>query len=83
MSANLPHCISARKAYNYSREAPKIGECGDMPDEQRAGQKAFNELYAVSPEIANQIRGGKYDPFYDDTRLQAFYLEVDRIRANQ
>jgi len=54
-----------------------------MTDEQRAGQKAFNELYAVSPEIANQIRGSKYDPFYDDTRLQAFYLEVDRIRANQ
>lgn len=39
----------------------------------RAGQRAFNALYKVSPDLANRIRGTEYDPFNRDERLEAFH----------
>lgn len=39
----------------------------------RAGQAAFNTLYMVRPDMADQIRGGALDPFYVDDRLPAFW----------
>lgn len=39
----------------------------------RKGQAAFNALYLLAPYLANWIRRGPYDPFYDDERLPAFY----------
>lgn len=41
----------------------------------RAGQAAFNELYRIRPDLANEIRGRftTLDPFYRDENLPAFY----------
>jgi hypothetical protein len=47
--------------------------------EERAGQTYFNVLYSINPEIANKIRGTKYDPFHDDTRLILFREKVDEL----
>lgn len=47
---------------------------------QRRGQRAFNDLHASDPAIAEQIVGTEFDPFYDDTRLQAFYGRVTELR---
>lgn len=38
----------------------------------RYGQALFNDLYRVAPEIADRIRGGEDDPFYEDRRVPAF-----------
>lgn len=42
----------------------------------RNGQAAFNVLYSMHPELAQEIRGTDLDPFYDDSRLYAFYTWV-------
>jgi hypothetical protein len=47
----------------------------------RAGQKAFNDLYANDPALADAIRGTEADPFYDDSRLTIFWDRVDEILA--
>jgi hypothetical protein len=36
----------------------------------RAGQGLFNALVLVVPELAEEIRGGDLDPFYDNSRIQ-------------
>jgi len=51
--------------------------------ELRPGQIAFNELYATDPAIANLIRGSEFDPFYDDSKLGAFYEKVKELRNSQ
>lgn len=38
----------------------------------RYGQALFNDLYRVAPEIADSIRSGEDDPFYEDERVPAF-----------
>jgi hypothetical protein len=52
-----------------------------MTSTLRPGQKAFNELYAQDPAIADQIRCTDADPFYDDRRLDAFRKRVAELRA--
>lgn len=47
----------------------------------RAGQRAFNELYRTDPALADLIRGGADDPFYDDARLPRFEAKVAALRA--
>jgi hypothetical protein len=42
----------------------------------RLGQTYFNTLHQMDPECANMIRGGPFDPFYDDAKIPAFMLEV-------
>jgi hypothetical protein len=49
----------------------------------RAGQVAFNELYATDPATADSIRGSEFDPFYDDSKLGAFYEKVKELRNSQ
>jgi hypothetical protein len=45
--------------------------------EQRHGQAAFNALYEVAPEVANEIRGStSCDPFHRDDRMGAFAAYV-------
>ena len=36
---------------------------------QRTGQYFFNRLYDFRPDLADQIRGTEYDPFYDDLKV--------------
>ena len=39
---------------------------------QREGQAAFNAVYELWPNVADSLRGTSYDPFYDDSRKDAF-----------
>jgi len=41
--------------------------------ESRMGQICFNTLFEFRPELAEEIRATEKDPFYDDSRLRAFY----------
>jgi hypothetical protein len=43
----------------------------------RQGQAAFNALCKVSPILAEEVRGSLRDPFYQDSRLDAFYEYVE------
>ena len=42
----------------------------------REGQAYFNVLKDMHPEIADEIRGGLFDPFYDDDTVTAFIAEL-------
>lgn len=44
----------------------------------RIGQRAFNALAAVEPDIADSIRATDADPFYDDGRIEAFVRALVR-----
>lgn len=39
----------------------------------RFGQSAFNALYDLHPEIANEVRGTENDPFYNDKVMPDFW----------
>jgi hypothetical protein len=39
----------------------------------RLGQTHFNVLYDHAPHVADKVRSTIADPFYDDTRLKAFF----------
>lgn len=45
----------------------------------RAGQTYFNLLHDVRPDLANQIRATRMDPFHDDSRIPGFltWLEIN------
>lgn len=42
----------------------------------RMGQTFFNVLYNLHPDAANALRARRFDPFYDDTRIAAFLVQV-------
>lgn len=42
----------------------------------RQGQEAFNNLHMTHPDIAREIQGTEYDPFYDDSKLETFNERV-------
>ncbi len=42
----------------------------------RKGQAAFRALEAVDTELADRIRNTAVDPYFDDRRLDAFYVAV-------
>lgn len=52
-------------------------------EHQRRGQRAFNELYEQDREIADAIRATEFDPFYDDSRLDAFHARVAQLRRER
>jgi len=43
---------------------------------QRKGQAYFNLLYRFRSDLANSLRSGPYDPFYNDDRLTDFLVTV-------
>lgn len=53
----------------YSQYLAKVHT--ERPSEQRPGQWAFNLLYKVRPDLAEEIRTSVLDPFHDDSRLPA------------
>lgn len=48
----------------------------DHPDCIRHGQHIFNSLYNLEPEIANKIRGTRFDPFYNDEKIPLFWCRL-------
>jgi hypothetical protein len=49
----------------------------------RYGQSLFNALYEINPEIANKIRGGRFDPFYSDELVQPFFSSIKMVISEQ
>jgi hypothetical protein len=42
----------------------------------RTGQAYFNALYTLYPEVADAVRATDADPFYQDSRLDAFFEAI-------
>lgn len=55
-----------------------IGTIAWRTPDLRNGQRAFNVLHAMRPDLSEQIRATDLDPFHDDDRLEAFYAWVER-----
>lgn len=49
------------------------------PDELRLGQHAFNFIYDIEPDIANQIRGTDKDCFYLNDKMSDFFEEAHKL----
>lgn len=45
----------------------------------REGQSAFNALYDLYPEVANEIRGSDCDPFHRDSNLEDFWDKMAEL----
>lgn len=45
----------------------------------RYGQAVFNAAYHLYPVYANMLRTTKYDPFYEDSRVNAFIEELLKL----
>jgi hypothetical protein len=64
--------MTIKKAVEYKDDIIAISKLTDeyrsMYDWRR-GQCLFNALYALYPDIANQIRGTDVDPFHRDERI--------------
>ena len=57
-------------------DAKKMHEAFDY---LRVGQCMFNILYERYPKVADEIRGSKFDPFYQDSRIEEFKNKVKEI----
>lgn len=55
----------------------EVGSLKGKPKELRAGQYIFNTLYLVRPDLADKIVATDIDPFYLDSRLNAFWTFLD------
>ena len=42
----------------------------------RKGQAYFNYLYQLHPDVADEIRGTEFDPFYNDSRIEKFLNKI-------
>jgi len=45
--------------------------------EWREGQALFNALQEEHPSLAASVRGSLNDPYYDDSRIEAFWAYVE------
>jgi hypothetical protein len=77
MSEDRDESLTERVA---SAAVPDVISSGGGAETLREGQRAFNELHTRDPELAEIIRGSDCDPFYDDSRLDAFRQRVQRVR---
>ena len=46
----------------------------------RKGQAYFNYLYQLHPDVANEIRGTEYDPFYLNSRIDKFLNKISECK---
>lgn len=44
---------------------------------QRVGQSIFNACHELYPEVAEDLRASACDPFYTDSKIDAFLQQVD------
>ncbi len=69
------------KVYTYIVEGnSKVGTMKNMETNKlRVGQKAFNDFAEKYPELVEKITGTEFDPFYDDSKIESFYLRVNTL----
>lgn len=75
------HTSDRRATPSRARTVHHMGT--QPPRPLRAGQEAFNQLASSDPEIAEEIRGTPFDPFYDDSRMPAFCERVAELRRDE
>lgn len=51
----------------------KISKLCIQYPQYRHGQAAWNALYDLNPALASKVHGTDADPFYDDSKINAFY----------
>lgn len=49
----------------------------------RIGQSFFNTLWDMHPDIANEINGTEYDPFYDTGRMTSCIEFITEEQKNE
>lgn len=59
--------------------AAGTADTSDQEHHARAGQAAFNALWAWRPDIARHITGTDADPYYNDGNLPAFHHRVTEL----
>jgi len=65
---------------NIDEENSKVRTIDKMETNKlRVGQKAFNDFAEKYPELDEKITGTEFDPFYDDSKIESFYLRVNTL----
>jgi hypothetical protein len=54
----------------------KWSELLEKREDLRKGQSLFIALSDIYPEIANEIRGGEFDPFYEDSKIPDCFQRI-------
>lgn len=60
---------------DYTAEVLRVA---DTNPHWRLGQAAFNVLYQCRPDLSEQIRATRLDPFHNSDTLTAFYEWTER-----
>jgi hypothetical protein len=60
----------------YTEYLTKVGHALEQHSHWRVGQTYFNVLHQLHPDIADEIRGTKIDPFYRAAVIDDKFLEV-------
>lgn len=66
------------KEIDYSKNIQLHIKVQNKPKEWRLGQAYFNYAEELYPEETNQLRGTKYDCFYDDNKIPIFLEELNK-----
>lgn len=61
----------------YSEYVAEVRNTLDQHPYWRQGQAAFNVLWNIRQDLANQVHTSKLDPFHRDDRLPEFYEWVE------
>lgn len=51
----------------------------NKPEEWRVGQALFNYAYGMYPEEVDKITGTVNDCFYDDSKIDTFLKELNKL----
>jgi hypothetical protein len=64
--------------YTYEMFRHDLAICQrKRPKHIREGQEAFNRLRDVKPDLARALTATDADPFYNDSRLEAFFDHIE------
>lgn len=74
---NLELPIDIVKKIDFTKNIQLHIKVQNKPEEWRLGQAYFNYAEELYPEEANQLRGTKYDCFYNDERIPIFLEELN------
>lgn len=63
----------------YKEYRAEVDRVHALEPRWRFGQTAFNVLYDMYPDLADEIRGSNIDPFYscDGKKIETFFERVE------
>ena len=64
---------------DYTKNTMLHVEVQNKPKDWRLGQAYFNYAYSHFPNEVDQLRGTKYDCFYNDDKIQAFLDALNKL----